>query len=263
MKTIDISWVNLLFGYLLLVVPILFMWYYRTGLVKDMLISSFRMGLQLFLVGMYLQYLFIFNNLWINLAWVILMIFIATIAVTKRSGLKFRMFSLPIIAGLFTAICFTDAIFLGLIIRLDNFFDARYFIPITGMIIGNCMERNIIAMNSYYNNLVQNQSQYNYSLAAGASRKEALRPFMNKALKDAFNPLIAQMAVIGLISLPGTMTGQILGGSDPSVAIKYQILIMLCIFVATIITVVTTIYFANKFAFDGYDNIKVRSLKKA
>jgi putative ABC transport system permease protein len=120
------------------------------------------------------------------------------------------------------------------------------------------MERNIIAMNSYYNNLIQNQSQYNYSLAAGASRKEALRPFMNKALKDAFNPLIAQMAVIGLISLPGTMTGQILGGSDPSVAIKYQILIMLCIFVATIITVVTTIYFANKFAFDGYDNIKLR-----
>ena len=146
MRTIDISWINLLLGYLLLVVPILFMWYYRTGLIKDMLISSFRMGLQLFLVGMYLQYLFIFNNLWINLAWVILMIFIATIAVTKRSGLKFRMFSLPIIAGLFIAICFIDTIFLGLIIRLDNFFDARYFIPITGMIIGNCMERNIIAV---------------------------------------------------------------------------------------------------------------------
>jgi putative ABC transport system permease protein len=262
MKTIDISWINLLLGYLLLVVPILFMWYYRTGLIKDIILSSVRMGVQLFLVGLYLQYLFVINNLWINIAWVFLMIIIATITTTKRSGLKFRLFSIPIITGLLVAVCFTDAIFLGLIIRLDNFFDVRYFIPITGMMIGNCMERNIIALNSYYNTLIQSQSQYNYSLAAGATRKEALNPYMNKALKDAFNPLIAQMAVMGLISLPGTMTGQILGGSDPSIAIKYQILIMICIFTATIITVVTTIFVANKFAFDGYDNIQIKKLKK-
>lgn len=262
MRTIDISWINLLSGYILLAVPVLIMWYYRTGLIKDVLISSTRMGIQLFLVGLYLQYLFVINNLWINIAWVILMILIATLTTINRSGLKLKLFSLPVIAGLLIAVCFTDAIFLGLIIKLDNFFDVRYFIPITGMIIGNCMERNIIALNSYYNTLIQSQSKYNYSLAAGATRKEALLPFMNKALKNAFNPLIAQMAVIGLISLPGTMTGQILGGSDPSVAIKYQILIMICIFTATIITVVTTIYFANRFAFDGYDNIKVRQLKK-
>ena len=118
------------------------------------------------------------------------------------------------------------------------------------------------ALNFYYNALIQGQAQYNYALASGATRKEALLPYMKKALKSSFNPLIAQMAVIGLISLPGTMTGQILGGSDPSVAIKYQILIMLCIFTSTIITVTTTIFIANKFAFDGYDNIKVRSLKK-
>lgn len=262
MKTIDISWVNLFAGYLLLVVPLLIMWYNRTGLIKDIIISSVRMGVQLFLVGLYLQYQFIINNLFINIAWVLLMILIATATTTKRSGLRLKMFSLPIISGLLIAVCFTDSIFLGLIIRLDNFFDARYFVPITGMIIGNCMERNIIALNSYYNSLIQGQSQYNYALASGATRKEALLPYMKKALKSSFNPLIAQMAVIGLISLPGTMTGQILGGSDPSVAIKYQILIMLCVFTSTIITVTTTIFIANKFAFDGYDNIKVRSLKK-
>jgi len=84
---------------------------------------------------------------------------------------------------------------------------------------------------------------------------------MREALGTAFNPLIASISVTGLISLPGMMTGQILGGSSPNVAIKYQIMLMLTIFVSTIISVVITIIIANRFIFDKYGNMKPGIMK--
>jgi putative ABC transport system permease protein len=84
---------------------------------------------------------------------------------------------------------------------------------------------------------------------------------MREALKTAFNPLIASITVIGLISLPGMMTGQILGGSSPEVAIKYQVMLMLTIFVATLLSVVLTITLANRLVFDGLGNMKKGVLK--
>ena len=67
METIEISWLNLFSGYLLLVIPIAAMWYYRTGLVKDTLIAAARMTIQLFLMGLYLPVLFDLNSVWWNL----------------------------------------------------------------------------------------------------------------------------------------------------------------------------------------------------
>ena len=79
---------------------------------------------------------------------------------------------------------------------------------------------------------------------------------MRDALKIAFNPTIATTAIMGLISLPGMMTGQILGGSDPGVAVKYQIMLMITIFSSSILNVVLTIFLSNRFAFDAYDNLR-------
>lgn len=85
------------------------------------------------------------------------------------------------------------------------------------------------------------KARYKYSLIAGATRSEALRPFISEALKISFAPTIASNATIGLIWLPGMMTGQILGGSDPMTAIKYQILIVISIFVGGVVTVFTAL----------------------
>jgi len=96
---------------------------------------------------------------------------------------------------------------------------------------------------------------YKYFLANGATRK-ALQPYIKEALKTSFNPLLANMAVIGLIALPGVMTGQILGGSSPNVAVKYQIMLLMSIFIGTMITIVITILLGNRYIFDKSDNLK-------
>jgi putative ABC transport system permease protein len=256
----DIAWVDLAVGYLLLILPLLALSYYRTGLVKDALLAVGRMSVQLFLVGLYLEFIFKLNNLWINLLWVVVMVVFATYTIIGRSTLSYKIYWIP----LFCAITFSLIVVIGycfiVIIKPEYFFEARYMIPIVGMLLGNCIQSNIIGLDAYYSRLREDQLLYYYALGNGATREEALFPFMRDALKKATNPAIASMAIIGLISLPGMMTGQILGGSNPSVAIKYQIMIMIAIFTASLLTVISTIFIANKFAFDDFDNFKSNAL---
>ena len=256
MNTVDISWINLLLGYTMLIIPFSMMIYFNTKLLKPTIIAVIRMTIQLFLVGLYLKYLFKLDNEFVNILWVLVMIVIATITNVRKSKLRFKLFFFPISLAILASIIIVIPFFLKLTVQLDNMFTARYFIPIAGMTIGNCMERNIMALNSYYQSLTREQLEFRYYLANGATLKEATLPHIKNALNAAFNPLIAQMTVIGLVTLPGTMTGQILGGSSPDNAIKYQILLMLSIFIATMITVVLTLLFSNKLIFDENDGLR-------
>lgn len=121
------------------------------------------------------------------------------------------------------------------------------------MILGNMLSANVIAMNTYHGDIKREQTLYLYHLANGATPSEARLPFMKNALIKSFNPTIASMAVMGLIALPGTMTGQILGGSEPDVAIKYQIMLMIAIFASSIISVLLTLHFTKKHTFNQFE----------
>ena len=249
----DIGWIDLTIGYLLIIIPIAIFSYFQTGMIKSTLIAIGRMTIQLILVGLYLQIIFDINSIWINIAWVLVMIVIASFTVIKRSNINRKLFQLPILASMLISVLLIDLYILGVVIKLDFLFDARYFIPITGMLIGNCLSNNIVALNSFYKNLNREQIQYRFAIANGATKGEALRGFIADALKKSLNPTIATTAVVGLISLPGMMTGQILGGSNPAVAIKYQIMIMITILVSSLITVVLSILISNRFVFDEWD----------
>ena len=252
----DITLTNLALGYLLLAIPLAILIYYKTGLAKDTVIAVVRMTIQLFLVGFYLKYVFLWDKWWLNVLWALIMIFVATITVGRRANMKKSLFIIPIFTALLTAMFIVDFYFLGVVLRLDNLFSARYFIPITGMIMGNCMRSNVIALSTFYKGLNKERTLYRFLIANGATKEEALLPFMRDSLKVAFNPMIANTAVMGLISLPGMMTGQILGGSSPDIAIKYQIMLMITIFVASTLTVFLTIKIVNLIVFDKYDRLK-------
>jgi putative ABC transport system permease protein len=219
------------------------------------------MTVQLFLVGLYLEVLFQYNNAWINSAWWIIMVVVAAFTIVRRASLKRKHFIVPLLISLTTSLLIIDFYFLGVIIRLEYVFESRYFIPISGILLGNCLKTNVLGLNTFYQKLYHEKNLHRYYLANGATHNESLRPFMRDALRTAFNPLIASITVIGLISLPGMMTGQILGGSSPNIAIKYQIMLMLTIFVSTVATVVLTILISNRFVFDDFGNLKQGVIK--
>ncbi len=259
----DINYFELFTGYALMLIPVFILWYYKTGLVKDTLVATVRMTVQLLLVGVYLQYIFELNSILVNVSWVLAMSVIASFTIIQRSGLKFRLFIIPVFLSGVISIVVTDAYFLGFVVKLQNIFDARYFIPVTGMLLGNTIKNVVIAINEYYKKIDDEQNLYRWYLANGATRKEALQPFIRDALRTAFNPMIATTAIMGLISLPGMMTGQILGGSNPEVAVKYQIMLLITIFSSAILNVVLTILFSNQIAFDSFGNLRKNIFRKS
>lgn len=257
----DISLITIIIAPVIILIPIAGLWYFKTGLIKSTLISIVRMFIQLSLVAIYLEFIFKLNSALLNCLWVLIMIFVGVITTINRSGLKLKYFIVPLFIAVTISLVLIDSFFLGFIIKLDNIFDARYFVPISGMILGNSMNHNIVGMNAYFDNLVKSKNLYHFLLINSNSKIAALSPFIRDAIQKGINPLIAYMSVIGLISLPGMMTGQILGGSSPAVAIKYQIMIMLAIFTGCSINLILSIIFSNRFVFDKYDRLNISILK--
>lgn len=255
MGTIDISYYNLFIGLLLLAIPFFYLWKFKTGLLNPAVIGTLRMIIQLFLIGMYLKYLFLWNNPWINFLWVIIMIFVAGQTALGRTQLKRGVLLIPITVGFFCSVVLVGLYFIGVVLRLDNIFSAQYFIPIFGILMGNMLSSNVIALNTYYSGLKREQQLYRYLLGNGATRQEAQAPFIRQAIIKAFSPLIANIAVMGLVALPGTMIGQILGGSSPNVAIKYQMMIMVITFTASMLSLMITISLASRRSFDAYGKL--------
>ncbi len=250
MGTIDISYFNLTIGLLLALIPVYFLWKFKTGLVRATLVGILRMTVQLLFVGMYLKYMFEWNSPWIKLAWAIVMVLVASQTALTRTNLKREVIFIPITIGFLTGVLTIGLYFLAVVLRITDVFNAQYFIPIFGILMGNMLSSNVIALNAYYSSIIREQQLYYYYLGNGASLTEARAPFIGEAMKKAFSPLIANMAVMGLVALPGTLIGQILGGSSPNVAIKYQIMIIVINFTASMLSLVITIRLSSRKSFD-------------
>lgn len=253
---IDIEIFDLAIGFLIMVIPICFFLHFKIKMIKSVVVAVSRMAIQLLLIALYLEWIFDKNSAWINTAWVVVMIVVGAFTSIKRIGLNWRCFIVPLCLSALTSVLIIDSFFIGLVIKLDYFFDARYFIPITGMVLGNSLNHNIVGLSTYFGGLSEKQDLYYFLLTNSGNKKLALQPFITNAVKKGLNPMIAMMTVVGLITLPGMMTGQILGGSSPVVAIKYQVMIMLAIFTGCTINLFLSILFSNRFVFDEYDRFK-------
>ncbi|KAJ3331427.1 hypothetical protein HDU76_003220 [Blyttiomyces sp. JEL0837] len=102
------------------------------------------------------------------------------------------------------------------------FYRARDYIPILGMLLGNSMSGVAVGLASTLNHVTENKDKIEMYLAYGASRWEAARPIGVEAIRLALLPTLNSMSVMGLISIPGMMTGQVLGGAKIEDAVRYQ-----------------------------------------
>ena len=193
MGTIDISYLSLGIGLLLLLIPLFYIWKFKTGLLRATVIGTARMIVQLFFIGIYLNYLFLWDNPWINFLWVIVMIFVASQTALARTQLKRKILLLPISAGFLCSVVCVGLYFIGIVLRVENVFSARYFIPIFGILMGNMLSSNVIALNTYYSGLKREQQLYRYLLGNGATKAEAQAPFIRQAIIKSFSPLIANI----------------------------------------------------------------------
>jgi len=263
MKTLDIELPQMALLYGLCFLPWLLLWLIGLRLSRDIGLSILRMSLQLALVGFYLKILFNLNNPWLNGLWILMMLLVADLSILRRAGLKARYFAVATFTAIASSILFSTAYLVILVIQPTHYYDARYIVPLAGMILGNCLQGNVIALERFYSALRKNENEYATFLMLGATRWEAVRPYFRDAIKAAINPTIASMATMGLVSLPGMMTGQILGGSEPWLAVKYQIAIMICIFTSTTIASIINLKLSLNIAFNAFDVLKDEVMQKS
>jgi len=252
MQTPDISFTGLLLCSVLLVIPFFSSLILRLGTMRSMLVAVLRMVGQLILIGIFLKYLFVWNNAFLNVVWIIVMIGVATFNVTSKIKLKFRVFIAPTFTAFIGATLFVLLYITSFVLQLESIVDARFFVVIGGMLLGNALRGTIIGIDNFYSLLRRNTHRYQYRLALGATVLEAIFPYFQDSLRSALQPTIATMATMGIVFIPGMMTGQILGGISPLVAIKYQIVIMIAIFVATTIAINLTILLTLRTCFTKF-----------
>jgi putative ABC transport system permease protein len=253
--SVDLSIVSMLWMYALMLVPLAIFFYLRLGIIRDTLLSLLRMTLQLILVGLYLKYIFQLNNAFVSLLWVVIMLVAANLSILGKAGLKRRLFFWRALAGVAGSTLLVSGWFILIAIRPEPIYDARYLVPITGMILGNCLRSNVLSLERFYSGIRRNEKEYMTYLMLGATLREAVRPYLRDAIKAAVNPSVATMATMGIVSLPGMMTGQILGGAMPMEAIKYQIGIMICIFTSMVVASLVNILLSLPVAFDDHQRL--------
>ena len=232
---VELSYLGMAAVYLLLLPVLLLSMRYRLAIVRDTLWAVARMSVQLMLVGLYLRYVFQWNSFVVNLLWVLIMTAVAAWTTLRQAKLPVRVMfpaAFAALTGSFLAVLF----YFIFLIAGKSASDAALLIPIGGMLLGNSLRGNVVVLERFFRQMRDNRAEYELRLLYGASRNEALLPFMQIALRAGITPQIASMATLGIVSLPGMMTGQLLGGSTPMTAIQYQIAIMIGIFAIDMIS---------------------------
>lgn len=256
MDTVDFPNVSLLIAFLLLAIPCVFDRVYGLGLLKSLFSSVARMSGQLFLTAVFLIYLFEWNNAPANILWLAVMIVFAVHSAVRSASMKFRSILAPVFLS-FSAATFPVVLYINyLVIRVDYVFDARYLVVLGGMLLGNSLRGNIIGIDSFYHSIRKDSKRYRYILSLGAGMHEAVLPYLRDGVSLALKPAIASMATMGIVFLPGMMAGVILGGQEPAVAVKYQVVIMLAITASTFASVILTILTTRRFCFTRYGTLK-------
>lgn len=208
----------------------------RLELEKKILIAAARMTVQLFIVGLILDSIFAINQIWQVAIMMIFMTTIASSTAVDRQGRRYRGLRLDCTISTFLSTWVIGGVALMWVVQAEPWYAPRYAIPIMGMILGNALNGITLGLERFTQELSRRE-EIETILALGGSRWEAARPVVKEAINASILPTLNSMTVCGIVSLPGMMTGQMLGGVSPFVAVKYQIVVMFLISASTFFTV--------------------------
>ena len=240
--------------YFLLLIVLFFMKKSKINQTKLLMVASVRMTVQLVLVGFILTYIIKNPHPLFTIAFLLVMILFSiglVLSKNRHINIKFKVaVALSItISGILVLAFFVLAV-VG-----ENFFNPQYTIPLAGMIIGNAMTGVTLGLKTFNDNLKTGRQKIDTPLNLGATPKKILMPYVNNALETALMPTINSMLGMGIIFLPGMMTGQILSGTLPTTAIMYQIAIMIAICTSVCLTVFCSLNFGYRTLYNKRNQI--------
>ena len=210
----------------------------KLGLEKQLAYSAVRSLMQLIAIGYVLDIVFAIDNWWAVIIILAIMLSIATIVTRNRIDKQFKGLLSTVALSLIASSIFTLAYMILLIIQPDKWYEPQYLIPLAGMLFGNAMNSASLAGDRFLKNINQNRLEIETHLCLGATPYQAISAYKKEAIRTGLIPILNNMVVVGLVSLPGMFTGQVLGGSNPLDAASYQILILFAIVLTNLIATI-------------------------
>lgn len=223
---------------------------------KEILISSIRMTIQLILAGYILARVFDKPNPVVTVVIIILMECFAVFTVFKKFEGKLsdklkKTIAISMTTGTMTCLLF----FLFIVVQIDPWYDPQYFIPIAGMLVGNSMTGISLGVKSLIEGMTTQKNLVEEALILGATPRMATKSIIDNTFDAAIMPTINSMVGMGIVFLPGMMTGQILSGTSPNTAVAYQISIMFGILGAVSLTVILMLQLGYRSFFNEEDQL--------
>lgn len=241
---------------LLLVIPIIISYKEGLHIIKDLIVATLRAVVQLIILGFLLHYIFKINDKWLLVLCVFVIIVNASWnTISRSSPVMHHVFLISFVAIFVgTALPLVGTIATGAIQ-----FTANEVIPIGGMLANN----GLIAINLAYQNLdrafVQDGTNIESKLSLAATTKLASKGAIRESIRLAIVPTIDSVKTYGLVSIPGMMTGLIIGGVPPLQAIKFQLLVVFIHTTATIMSALIATYLSYGQFFNARHQLVARN----
>jgi putative ABC transport system permease protein len=263
MSLIALSPWDLVLASSLVLLLALMSWRLRLGVERRVLIAAARSTVQLVLLGLVLKVLFELESL----PWILsLALFMLTVAGWEVMARQKRRYRGPWGMGIGTLSMFLSSFSVTLlallvIIRVEPWYQPQYLIPLLGMMLGNTMSGVAVALDNLTRHAWEGRGRIEARLILGADWDTAIADMRRDALRSGLIPIVTAMATAGVVSLPGMMTGQILAGSPPMEAAKYQLMIMFLVSAGTGLGSVAAVWIGSRRLFDERQRLRLDRLK--
>jgi putative ABC transport system permease protein len=228
-------------------------WYMELGIESPILVGTLRTFFQLSILSLILDPIFVLGveMWWLVLLYTFFMVLLAAYESSSRSKYYFHGMFWYVLGTLLVNVALVSVFAFAIILQPQPLWDPQYVIPIVGMLLGNCINGTSLSLNAILMSMVESSREVELLLSFGANSYEASSRLFREAVRIGTMPQLNSMAIIGIIAIPGMMTGQILGGSTVSEAARYQILIMYLIAVCCFGTILTEVSFTLRVCFDS------------
>jgi putative ABC transport system permease protein len=224
----------------------------RLDLGRRLLTAAVATVVQLLLIGLVLEWVFRVERWYVVLALMTVMTVIAGVAAVRRTHVRYHGVWARSVASVWASSWLMAALAVGVIVRVRPWYAPQYTVPLLGMILGNTLNGISLGLDRLGAELTGKRDQVEALLALGATRWEAARPAVRQAARTGLIPTLNAMTVVGIVSLPGMMTGQLLAGASPVEAVKYQIVIMFLIASGTALGTVSVVLLSYRRLFNEH-----------
>ena len=223
---IELSLIDVALALSLVLISLVVSLHGKLGLGRSIIWATLRTVVQLAAMGYLIHFVFEASGPFWVIVLLLAMLAIAGWTATLRQPLKrVPLYPLTVISLLVGA-GITLIIVAFVVVRPEPWYDPRYIIPLGGIILGNAMNAVALGLERLERELREGRKRAEAILALGGSPSQAAAEPERQAIRAALIPVLNSMLVVGLVQLPGIMTGQILAGADPLVAVRYQAVVM-------------------------------------